>query len=64
MQALAEMADRNAALHSEIIDLLRFYTRNGTPAMRARGRKLLAQRERSKCLQQSIELVVEKFDGK
>ncbi|MHB8301393.1 MAG: hypothetical protein ACYDC6_00955 [Acidobacteriaceae bacterium] len=43
MQGLAEMASRDVAVRSEVTDLIRFHTRTGTPAMRARGRKLLAR---------------------
>jgi hypothetical protein len=42
MQGLAGLATQDATLRSKIIPLLRKLTDTGTPAMRARGRKLLA----------------------
>ena len=47
MQALADLARRDSALLPETIELLHQLTRNGTPAMRARGRKLLARLARA-----------------
>ncbi len=41
------MAPQNAALMPQTLDLLRILGRNGTPAMRARGRILLKKLERS-----------------
>ena len=41
MQALADLATQDAALKSNILPLLEELTAMGTPAMRARGRKLL-----------------------
>ena len=41
MQSLADLAHRNRSMLPEVLDLLRIHTRSGTPAMRARGRKLL-----------------------
>jgi len=41
MQGLADLARRDQSMFPEVLDLLRIHTRSGTPAMRARGRKLL-----------------------
>jgi len=41
MQGLADLARRDQSMAPEALDLLRIHTRSGTPAMRARGRKLL-----------------------
>jgi hypothetical protein len=46
MQALADLAARDPQLQSKIRPLLEELTRIGTPAMRARGRKLLHQLSR------------------
>jgi HEAT repeat protein len=43
MQALAEVAVDDAELRARVVPLLRRLTRDGTPAMRARGRRLLAE---------------------
>ena len=43
MQALAELAVDDAELRARVVPLLRRLTRDGTPAMRARGRRLLAE---------------------
>ena len=43
MQALADLAADDAKLRERVVPLLRRLTRDGTPAMRARGRKLLAE---------------------
>ena len=43
MQALADLAADDAKLRERVVPLLRDLTRDGTPAMRARGRKLLAE---------------------
>jgi hypothetical protein len=40
MQALADFAERDAALRPEVIQLLEDLTRTGSPAMASRGRKL------------------------
>jgi HEAT repeat protein len=40
MQALADFAERDAALRPEVIQLLEELTRTGSPAMASRGRKL------------------------
>lgn len=45
MQGLADLTDQNASLRPAALDLLRSLTRTGTPAMRARGRKLLEKLE-------------------
>jgi HEAT repeat protein len=46
MQGLAELAMENAQLRKHVIPLLQSLTENGTAAMRARGRKLLAHFKR------------------
>jgi len=43
MQGLADLASSDAELRPAIIELLRKLTGSGTPAMKARGRKLLSQ---------------------
>lgn len=43
IQALADLASIDAALLLDTLELLHHVTRNGTPAMRSRGRKLLAR---------------------
>jgi hypothetical protein len=43
MQGLADLATRDEKLLPETMDLFSNLTRTGTPAMRARGRKLLAR---------------------
>lgn len=43
MQALADLAGRDEKLLPVTVEMLRQLTRTGTPAMRARGRKLLAR---------------------
>jgi hypothetical protein len=43
MQALADLALRNFDLRPRVIPLLEHLTRVGSPAMRSRGRRLLAQ---------------------
>jgi len=40
MQALADLAQNDSRLRKRILRILEFLTANGTPAMRARGRKL------------------------
>jgi len=47
MQALADLAMRNARLLVQIRPVIDRLTRTGTPAMRARGRKLKKQLEKS-----------------
>jgi hypothetical protein len=46
LQGLVDLADADASIRSGVIDILRDATRNGTPAMKARGRKLLLRLER------------------
>jgi len=46
LQALADLAADQASIHLEIIELLRQSARKGTPAMKARSRKLLLHLER------------------
>lgn len=46
LQGLADLADGGASMRPAVIELLRESTRNGTAAMKARGRKLLVQMER------------------
>ena len=41
MQALADLAEPDASLLSQVIPLLEDLTETGSPAMRSRGRKLL-----------------------
>lgn len=41
LQGLADLADDDASIRSTVIEILREATRYGTPAMKARGRKLL-----------------------
>ncbi len=43
MQALADLAERDARLRSEVVPLIERLMQSGTPAMRSRGRKLLKQ---------------------
>jgi hypothetical protein len=47
MQALAEVAADDPELRARVVPLLRRLTRDGTPAMRARGRRLLSELEPS-----------------
>jgi hypothetical protein len=46
MQGLAELAMKHASLRAQVLPLLEELTEAGTPAMRARGRKLLKQLRR------------------
>jgi len=46
MQALADLAERDASLRVKVIKLLEELTRTGSPAMRSRGRKLLEKLNR------------------
>jgi len=41
MQALADLAEQDASLRCQVIQLLEELTRTGSPAMKSRGRKLL-----------------------
>ncbi|MGD0826176.1 MAG: hypothetical protein ABR908_16450, partial [Terriglobales bacterium] len=45
LQGLAELAQDDPSLRPGVIEILREATRNGTPAMKARSRKLLARLE-------------------
>lgn len=54
LQALADLAQRDASLWPEVIELLREAERAGTPAMRARSRNLLRKFERNRSPQQSV----------
>jgi len=45
MQGLADLTDQDVSLRPSVIRLIRSLTRTGTPAMRARGRKLLQKLE-------------------
>ena len=45
LQGLADLAQKDSSLRPQVIDLLREATRSGTPAMKARSRKLLLQLE-------------------
>jgi len=45
LQGLAELTRQDSSLQPLVLDLLRILTRNGTPAMRARGRMLLKRLE-------------------
>jgi len=45
MQALADFAERDGSLRPVVLDTIRRATKSGTPAMQARGRKLLAKLE-------------------
>lgn len=47
LQALADLAQDAPALRPEVIELLRAAARHGTPAMKARSRKLLLRLERA-----------------
>jgi hypothetical protein len=46
MQALAELSAEDASLRAEVLELVRHLTKTGSPAMKARGRKLLKQLEK------------------
>lgn len=47
LQGLADLANDEPYLRPRVIEILREATRNGTPAMKARSRKLLVQLERT-----------------
>ncbi len=47
LQGLADLARDDASIRPGVIEVLRESTRNGTPAMKARSRKLLAHLERA-----------------
>jgi len=46
LQGLADLARNDSSLRTRVVDILREAARNGTPAMKARSRKLLAQLEK------------------
>lgn len=46
LQGLADLAQEDAALRPAVIEILRKSSRSGTPAMKARSRKLLPRLER------------------
>jgi hypothetical protein len=46
LQGLADLAQNDAVIRPGVIETLREATRNGTPAMKARSRKLLLRLER------------------
>ena len=46
LQGLVDLVKDEPGIRSRVIDILRQATRHGTPAMKARSRKLLAQLER------------------
>src|ERR1700693_3728173 len=46
LQGLVDLVKDERGIRSRVIDILRQTTRHGTPAMKARSRKLLAQLER------------------
>jgi hypothetical protein len=46
LQGLADLAQNDQRIRSRVIEILREYTRNGTPAMKARSRRLLFLLER------------------
>jgi hypothetical protein len=46
LQGLADLAQDDPSIRPGVIEILREATRNGTPAMKARSRKLLLQLER------------------
>jgi hypothetical protein len=46
LQGLADLAQDDPSIQPEVIDTLREATRSGTPAMKARSRKLLLRLER------------------
>lgn len=47
LQALADLAENDPGIRPSVIELLRESTRTGTPAMKARSRKLLLRLERT-----------------
>ena len=46
LQALADLAERDESLRSEVLELIRGATKTGTAAIRARGRMLLKKMDR------------------
>ena len=47
LQGLADLAQADAALRPSVVEMLREATRSGTPAMKARSRKLLIRLDRA-----------------
>jgi len=47
LQGLADLTVQDASQRPMVLDLLRIHSRSGTPAMRARGRKLLQHLEKT-----------------
>jgi len=41
MEALTDLAQRNKSIAEEVTKTIRFHTQTGSPAVQARGRKLL-----------------------
>ena len=41
MQALADLAEQDAILRPQVVELLEALVQTGSPAMKSRGRKLL-----------------------
>ena len=48
LQCLADLTHQDPSLLPMVLDLLRIHSRSGTPAMRARGRLLLAHLEKTR----------------
>jgi hypothetical protein len=48
LQGLADLSQQDPSLLPAVLDLLRIHSRSGTPAMRARGRLLLAHLEKTR----------------
>ncbi len=46
LQGLADLAQNDSSIRPKVVETLREATRNGTPAMKARSRKLLLELER------------------
>jgi hypothetical protein len=46
LQGLADLAEEDAGMRARVVEILREAARGGTPAMRARSRKLLVRLER------------------
>jgi len=46
LQGLADLAEEDAGMRARVVEILRAAARSGTPAMRARSRKLLVRLER------------------
>jgi hypothetical protein len=46
LQGLADLAQGDPRIKPRVMEILREATRNGTPAMKARGRKLLLRLDR------------------